>query len=153
MKRIRCLFIDDKIEDVKEQINEWKEDASDEILDFYNSFTFDYEVSNEKTDHDDLFKLCEQYDFIILDQMAVDDDGDTQLAQGISRDLDRINRSYCIYTGQTNGDARNIFKNVNIFKKTEIVDEQLKKDIDCDGGFRDMLHHIRNNTGFNTVHF
>ena len=81
--------------------------------------------------------------------MAVSDKSGTQLAEGIGGYLNRENINYCIYTNHVGEDTRDKFEKVNIYKKSEIVEEEFKIEHNCDGGFVDMLNHIKDNTGFN----
>ena len=149
MEKIRCLFIDDQVKRIKKDIDEWKRFSSEENLGLFNSFIFEFKQSDVKTVVRDLIDECRGYDFIVLDQMAVNDEAGTQLAEGIGGDLNRENINYCIYTNQVGQATRAKFEKVNIYKKSEIVEEEFKIEHNCDGGFLDMLNHIKDNTGFN----
>ena len=149
MEKIRCLFIDDQVKRIRDDISEWKKFSSDKLLELFNSFTFEYKQSDVKTDFSHLIDECKGYDFIVLDQMAVSDEAGTQLAEGVGAYLERENINYCIYTNQVGQETKGKFKKVNIYKKSEIVEEEFKKEHYCDGGFVDMLNHIKDNTGFN----
>jgi hypothetical protein len=149
MEKIRCLFIDDQVKRIRDDISEWKKFSSDKLLELFNSFTFEYKQSDVKTDFSHLIDECKGYDFIVLDQMAVSDEAGTQLAEGVGAYLERENINYCIYTNQVGQETKGKFKKVNIYKKSEIVEEEFKKEHYCDGGFIDMLNHIKSNTGFN----
>ena len=149
MKKIKCLFIDDQEKEIEHQINSWEEDFSDEDYSLFQEFSFTFKKSNKKTNANDLMDECMAFDFIILDQMAASDDAGNGLAQAIGRELAGVNTSYCIYTNETGIDVRKTFKDVNIYKKEEKVTDKFKIEHDCDGGFIDMLKHIKSDTGFN----
>ena len=149
MEKIRCLFIDDQVKRIKEDISEWKKFSSGENLELFNSFIFEFKQSDVKTVVPYLIDECKGYDFIVLDQMAVSDEAGTQLAEGIGGYLNRENINYCIYTNQVGQETKGKFEKVNIYKKSEFVEEEFKKEHYCEGGFIDMLHHIKSNTGFN----
>jgi len=148
MKKIKCLFIDDQEKKIENQINSWEEDFSDEDSSLFQEFSFTFKKSNKKTNANDLMDECMAFDFIILDQMAASDDAGNGLAQAISSNLAGV-ISYCIYTNETGIDVRKTFKDVNIYKKEEKVTDKFKIEHDCDGGFIDMLKHIKSDTGFN----
>ena len=146
MKKIECLFIDDKLKDLKDDIKEWKKDLDSDYSN--EKFQFFFEESNRDLFQDELIDKCLKYDFVVLDQMAESDKAGTHLAVSISKELKRKGVDHCIFTNHLGSDVRKRFKNIKIFKKSDIVHANHKVEFDCDGGFLDMLNYIENNTSF-----
>ena len=80
MEKIRCLFIDDQVKRIKEDISEWEKFSTKENLGLFNSFIFEFKKSDDEIVVSHLIEECKGYDFIVLDQMAVSDKSGTQLA-------------------------------------------------------------------------